>query len=157
MTVDFYSAHSSIPVQVMLTAQIKQNCLNGTCPWAQPHHKSPHTKHTKSKEWMPHGNKIKPMPNFHNNNKTKQTKRKSLQSNGFSSNQWINKQLIIAGSKLSSKPASFPTNSSGSCTMWCCVHWWNSRWLESNSRIQMNAVCVIWLLLTSLIMNELAP
>ena len=41
--------------------------------------------------------------------------------------------------------------------MWYCVDWWNAWWLESHSRIHIKVVCLLWLQLISLLMNERAP
>ena len=39
-------------------------------------------------------------------------------------------------------------------TVWLSVDWWNAQWFESDSSSQMNAVCLIWLQLISLISQK---
>ena len=40
---------------------------------------------------------------------------------------------------------------------WSSVNCWNSRRFESDINIQMNVICVLWLQLISLVINERAP
>lgn len=41
--------------------------------------------------------------------------------------------------------------------MRCCVDCWKEHWFETDSSIQMNAVCLIWLSLISVVISEWVP